>query len=98
MLQYNIDYSDNVVTFDVEPLQIKVEGCDDNQISRRDQDNILYCENPICLETCPVDSTAKCVSFDNNYRGINIAKLNKCVCDDGWEGPHCDQRIYVSFR
>lgn len=72
--------------------------CNDDQISKRDRDKILYCENPICLDSCPININAKCISFDNNTRGINNAKLNKCVCDKGWNGINCDEMIKVSFR
>jgi len=98
-LLFNIENTgENEIVFERNYIDIVVESCGNNQITVKDKNNFIYCENPMCLSSCPVGINAECDSFENNTSGINNEKLNKCVCNKGWKGKHCDEKIYVDFR
>ncbi|ORX56015.1 hypothetical protein BCR36DRAFT_280564 [Piromyces finnis] len=65
-------------------IEIEILGCDENQIKMYDKDGILYCENAICKDNCPIDISANCIPYYNE-RYNNIDK-NICSCLPGWTG------------
>ncbi|OUM63626.1 hypothetical protein PIROE2DRAFT_9772 [Piromyces sp. E2] len=85
------------ILFDKNSIQFIVKSCDDGQYNVYDQNNILVCENPICNDSCPVNSTAKCIISDGNIYSKNIIKHNICKCNEGWAGELCDIKIFVDF-
>ncbi|OUM62719.1 hypothetical protein PIROE2DRAFT_10928 [Piromyces sp. E2] len=55
----------------------------------------LYCENPICKESCPIKTNAFCMP--SNYSNINDKNLNICTCLPGWNGDYCNQKVFINF-
>ncbi|ORX53821.1 hypothetical protein BCR36DRAFT_21384 [Piromyces finnis] len=86
------------ILFNKDFIDVKIEACDKGQYNVYDSNNILICENPICPNSCPTNSTAKCIISDNNTYGKNDIKNNKCQCNDGWAGELCDVKIFIDFR
>ena len=84
------------IDFKFNDIIINVKTCDTNQIKMYDKNHILYCENPICKNDCPVDSSAICKAFQDE--GINDIKKNICECSPGWKGDKCDSKIFIDFR
>ena len=78
-----------------DPINITVSDCEESQVKLYDKNGILYCENPKCYESCPVDITASCVS-PNKYE--NNIQNNTCICYEGYSGDKCDQKIFIEFR
>ncbi|ORX82804.1 hypothetical protein BCR32DRAFT_292364 [Anaeromyces robustus] len=95
-LKINIENYNRNIDLKFNTIKIKVTSCEENQIIFYDKDKILYCENPICDESCPVDVSAICKPYYKEL--INDAKLNNCTCLDGWNGDHCENRIFVNYR
>ncbi|ORX53824.1 hypothetical protein BCR36DRAFT_283869, partial [Piromyces finnis] len=85
------------ILFNKDFIDVKIEACDKDQYNVYDSNNILICENPICPNSCPTNSTAKCIISDNNTYGKNDIKNNKCQCNDGWTGELCDVKVFVDF-
>jgi len=79
-----------------EQIKINILSCDTNQIKKYTHNNILYCENAICKESCPVGEKAKCIPYYTE--SINDSNLNTCECSDGWTGESCDIKQYIDFR
>ncbi|OUM69525.1 hypothetical protein PIROE2DRAFT_2623 [Piromyces sp. E2] len=89
------NYNDEII-YDFEDIEINVNTCDSNQIKLYDTNNILYCEEPICRSSCPVDESASCMP--SNEKPVNDINNNICVCYNGWEGNNCENKIYVDFK
>eukprot|EP00833_Pecoramyces_ruminatium_P001614 jgi/Orpsp1_1/1175646/evm.model.c7180000054692.1 len=97
-LLFNIEnFGQHNVKFEQNNIELEVKSCKKHQITKKDINNFIYCESPICSPLCPVDDHAECYSFENNTYGINNEKLNICKCNNGWTGEYCDERIFVSF-
>jgi len=86
------------ILLDKDYIEIKIDSCDPGQYNLYDRNNILTCENPICYDSCPINSTAKCVISDNNIYEENNIKHNICKCDIGWTGELCNQKDFINFR
>jgi len=56
------------------------------------KNKILYCENPICQESCPVDISAKCQAYTKE--NDNDIHKNKCICMNGWTGENCKEKKF----
>jgi len=54
-----------------------------------------YCDTPICKSSCPVGSTARCISPILNENDITN---NICECNPGYQGKNCNEKIFVNFR
>jgi len=90
--------SEKEIFFDKDNINIKIDVCDKNQYNIYDHNHILICENPKCLDSCPININAKCIISDGNVYGKNIIKNNKCQCNDGWTGELCDEKVFIDFR
>jgi len=61
-----------------------------------DKNRILYCENAICNENCPINKSAQCIPYyEENINNIN---KNICSCLNGWGGNNCERKIFIDFR
>ncbi|OUM64985.1 hypothetical protein PIROE2DRAFT_60292 [Piromyces sp. E2] len=85
------------ITFKFKEIEIVIGECGENQIKMVDKDGSWYCENPICKDSCPVGTSAKCLPFLSNINKNDRTK-NICQCAQGWNGENCDERIYVDYR
>ncbi|OUM65923.1 hypothetical protein PIROE2DRAFT_6994 [Piromyces sp. E2] len=89
-------YNDNNIQFKTNNITIQISKCNDNQIQMYDRNDILYCEDPKCEDSCPISkNSAFCYPSENNK--YNDPKLNHCYCIYGWEGEFCiikDNGIY----
>jgi len=60
-----------------------------------DKNGILYCDDPICKESCPAPIAATCkAGYSEN---INNIKSNICECLPGLKGELCNEKIFVDF-
>jgi len=75
---------------------IKIDDCSKDQIRMFDRNNNLYCENPICIDSCPVGSSASCEPYYKEK--INDKTKNICTCYPGWKGDDCEEKIFVDYR
>jgi len=97
-LKITFDNYNGIIKTNFDTIKINVTGCNENQIKRYNN-KILYCENPICHQDCPVSVSAICKpnsSTNNNL--INDINNNKCVCLVGWDGENCKNKIILNFR
>lgn len=94
-LKFLVENYNNDIKINFYDIKVEVNGCSDNQIEMHDK-NILYCENPICKASCPIDTTATCVRYYE--KDINDINLNRCECIAGWNGNYCDSRVFMDFR
>jgi len=88
----NYNHKDIIMNFD--PINITIKDCKASQVKLYDMNGILYCENPKCYKSCPVDISASCVSpskFENNIHN------NNCTCYEGYGGDNCTQKIFIEF-
>jgi len=76
-------------------LEVLVSSCNQDQIRMYNKNKILYCESPKCDEKCPINTSAYCQSYYNDT--INDIKKNKCVCNEGWEGDFCTEKIFFDL-
>jgi len=60
------------------------------------KNNILYCENPICKDSCPVGDSASCEPFYKEKK--NDKNKNICKCNSGWEGLNCQDKKFINYR
>jgi len=89
------NYKDDI-RFNINHIIVNVFECDKNQIQMYDKNNILYCEKPLCEETCPIDKSAYCAPSQNNK--YNDPRLNHCVCLYGWKGTYCNEKKFINYR
>ncbi|OUM60857.1 hypothetical protein PIROE2DRAFT_13300 [Piromyces sp. E2] len=92
------NFENNHIELRFNNIEIKVNGCDSNQIKMYDKNGILYCESPKCKSNCPILTSASCEAPAKNFEKINDINLNKCVCNPGWLGSYCDIKNYVDLR
>jgi len=83
--------------FNFDEIEIIINECGKDQIKLFDKNGNPYCDTPICRNSCPVGTTARCVS-PSPTTNENDKKKNKCECIPGWEGINCDEKIFVDFR
>ncbi|ORX77658.1 hypothetical protein BCR32DRAFT_270514 [Anaeromyces robustus] len=76
-------------------MEIIINSCSEHQIKMFKNNDIYYCENPICKSSCPVKTSAKCLPYIKE--GINDINKNICVCTNGWTGNNCSEKIFVNF-
>ncbi|OUM65922.1 hypothetical protein PIROE2DRAFT_6993 [Piromyces sp. E2] len=92
----NVDSYNGNIEIKNNNYTVKVSGCSDNHIKRYDKNNILYCIDPICEDSCPIPDNAKCVPSENNIN--NYPYLNHCQCLPGYEGIHCKNKTFIDYR
>jgi len=95
-MKFIIENDDVDIKFNVNNKKITVRNCDENQLKMYKKNDILYCENPNCGETCPVES-GHAICKPNNVNIINDITNTKCECLPGWEGENCDKMIFVNY-
>lgn len=83
----------------VKDIDINVNRCDENQIKiyKNKSKDIYLCENPICKEDCPINESATCKKFTTEDSTNDINK-NVCVCNPGWNGTNCMEKIFIDYR
>jgi len=73
-----------------------VHNCNSNQIKMYDKNGILYCEEPKCHSSCPIDTTATCIS--TTLENKNDINNNICQCSMGWEGELCNEKTFLNIK
>jgi len=89
------NYNDDII-FKFNDIEIEVLTCLTGQIKMKNKNKILYCENPICNDKCPINSTAICEAYYSE--NINDINKNECKCLSGWGGVYCKNKIFIDFR
>jgi len=99
ILKFTIENNYKEVILKFSDIEINVSDCNDKEIRKYDSHtNIMYCEEPICLNSCPVDvDHAICLPASNNT-SINDPEKNICQCAKGFKGTYCDIMDYVDYR
>jgi len=91
-----IDGYQGHINFDFHDIEINVHDCNKNQIKMYSTNQIPYCENPICKDSCPVDISARCIY--NESLPINDKNSNICECYNGYSGENCSLKTFIDFR
>ncbi|ORX64425.1 hypothetical protein BCR32DRAFT_273116 [Anaeromyces robustus] len=77
-------------------INITINECNSYQIKMKNpKTKVLYCETPICPDTCS-NETAICLPKYREF--INDINENICECLPGWEGENCQNRIIFNYR
>ncbi|OUM68061.1 hypothetical protein PIROE2DRAFT_4345, partial [Piromyces sp. E2] len=74
ILKFSVENYNSNIKINIDDIEIEVNRCNENQIEMHNK-NILYCENPVCKLSCPVNTTATCIRYYE--KDINDSKLNK---------------------
>ena len=80
----------------IDPIEITIKECTENQIIMFNNRNIQYCEEPICNNECQVGVSAECIPFYKEEK--NDINLNICKCLSGWNGKNCKDKVYIDYR
>ena len=89
------NYNEDIKLY-FDQIEIQVNSCNSNQIKMYDDNSILYCVNPICKPSCPVDESASCEPYYLSY--INDINKNICQCFPGYDGIDCREKILIDYR
>eukprot|EP00833_Pecoramyces_ruminatium_P011252 jgi/Orpsp1_1/1185284/evm.model.c7180000093075.1 len=82
LMKLKIDGYNDDIKFNFDDIEINVLECNNNQIKKRYKNGILYCENPDCGASCPIDVSAICIF---NKTTINDINNTVCKCLEGWD-------------
>ncbi|OUM63168.1 hypothetical protein PIROE2DRAFT_10325 [Piromyces sp. E2] len=78
--------------------KIRINDCNSNSYTLKNNHNLIYCEKPKCNSTCNVDDIfIECVKNDDNNSNNN-PNYNICRCVKGKTGKNCQQNDYVNIR
>jgi len=99
-MKFNIEnYKNNekMIKFNVNNIEINVNGCDEKQIEMLIKNKITYCEKPKCKESCPINTTAICIKSNETLNNINDINKNICECITGYTGHDCSEKIMINY-
>jgi len=91
-MKFLIDNYNSKINFNVNDIEVKVNGCNNERIKKFDPNGIIYCETPRCSENCPINDSAVCIP-----RLINNTIENICKCLPGWKDD-CKTKIFIDYR
>lgn len=98
ILSISINNYEKEIKMDIPEIEVIIKNdCSSTSIKRYDKNGILYCEEPKCLDSCPINSTAECVAYDRELNK-NDQRLNKCVCLPGWTNDKCNEKVFVNLE
>jgi len=92
-MKFKVDNYNDKINFNVNDIEVKVNGCNNDRIEMSDVNSIIYCETPKCSDNCPINVSAVC-----KPKLINDNKIeNICECLPGWKDD-CKTKIYLNYR
>ncbi|OUM63281.1 hypothetical protein PIROE2DRAFT_10249 [Piromyces sp. E2] len=98
ILRFSIENYNEFITLNTTNTEIEVMECDNKKIKKYDTfHNITYCEEPTCLDSCPIKKSAECLPNPNDNT-INDPTKNICHCLEGFEGINCQDYIIVDYK
>lgn len=97
-LKFNIENSNKIIIKDFNEFNIDVLKCNINEITLYLKNKLITCIKPVCNSDCPVNTTASCLPPSEIINSKNTQKYNKCVCNSGYRGINCDEKIFIDLR
>ncbi|ORX56013.1 hypothetical protein BCR36DRAFT_175699 [Piromyces finnis] len=94
-LKIRIDNYNGILSYKFSNIEIEVLSCKSNQVKMKNKNKILYCENPICDDKCPIGISAICEA--SKEENVNDFNKNKYKCLKGWHGINCQDKDYMNF-